>query len=226
MKWEIFSAGRRSELRQRRMIMQSIPVLGYVSVLLASTLAHAGGSDFRFDTVHTQVFFSVSHLGFSHSTGRMRVKSGFIHFDADDWPASKVDATIDAAALDMGDAGWSDKVRSYQFLETEKYPTLHFVSTKVEKTGERSGIVHGTLSMLGLSRNVDLNVTFNRAGADPYTLIYTIGFSASATLKRSDFGMKRYATEIGDEISIRIEAEGLRDGDAQKQTPDGETKGS
>lgn len=206
--------------------MKSIPVLGYVSLLLASSLAHAGGNDFRFDTVHTQVFFSVSHLGFSHSTGRMHVKSGFIHFDADDWAAAKVDATIDAASLDMGDAGWNDKVRSYEFLETGKYPTMHFVSNKVEKTGDRTGVVHGTLSMLGMSRNVDLNVTFNRGGADPYTLIYTIGFSASATLKRSDFGIKKYATEIGDEISIRIEAEGLRDGDAQKQASGGDTKGS
>ena len=185
------------------------------AMLTASTLAFAGASDYRFDTVHTQILFTLSHLGFSHPTGRLHLKSGFIHFDDGDWTTAKVDALIDTASIDMGDAGWNDKLRSHEFFAAERYPTAHFVSTRVEKTGDKKGIVHGTLTLLGVARPLDLAVTFNRAGVDPYTFKWTAGFSATAALRRSDFGMTKYLPDIGDAIDIRIEAEGLRDGNAQ-----------
>ena len=172
---------------------------------------------YRFDTVHTQILFSLSHLGFSHPTGHLHVKSGFIHFDDGDWPASKVDVVIDAASVDMGDAAWNAKVRSWELLDTDKHATAQFVSTAVEKTGDHSGIVHGKITLLGVTRPLDLAITFNRAGADPYSLKYTAGFSATTKLRRSDFGMKKYLPDVGDEVDIRIEAEGLRDRDAQEQ---------
>ncbi len=189
--------------------------LALAAVLLAS--GNATASDYRFDPVHTQILFSVSHLGFSHPTGRLHVKSGFIHFDDGDWPASKVDVTIDTASLDMGDGAWNAKVRSWELLDADKHPAAQFVSTAVEKTAERSGVVHGKLTLLGVTRPLDLAITFNRAGVDSYSLKYTAGFSATATLKRSDFGMKKYLPDVGDQIDIRIEAEGLRDRDAQEQ---------
>ncbi len=179
--------------------------------------AGAAASDYRFDSVHTQILFALSHLGFSHPSGRLHVKSGFIHFDDDDWTTAKVDALIDAASIDMGDASWNDKLRSHEFFAAERYPTAHFVSTRVEKTGDKKGIVHGTLTLLGVTRPLDLSVTFNRAGVDPYTFKWTAGFSATAALRRSDFGMTKYLPDIGDAIDIRIEAEGLRDGKAQER---------
>src|SRR6202011_4128643 len=139
------------------------------------------------------------------------VKSGFIQFDENDWTHAKVEAVIDMASVDMGDAAWNAKLRSWEFFGADKHPTAQFVSDKVEKSGERSGIVHGRLSLLGVTRSLDLAVTFNRAGMDSYSLHYTAGFSASATLKRSDFGMKKYLPDVGDEVTIHIEAEGLRD---------------
>ncbi|HZP66604.1 MAG TPA: YceI family protein [Rudaea sp.] len=192
--------------------------------LLAAATAHAGGADYRFDTVHTQVFFAVSHLGFSHPNGRMHVKSGFFHFDPDDWSSARVDALVDVASLDMGDGAWNDKLRSSEFFATDRYPTARFVSTSVEKTGDRAATVHGKLTLHGVARPLDLTVTFNRAGIHPYSLHYVAGFSATATLKRSQFGMDRLLPDVGDEVSVRIEAEGLRDGNAavQAQRPDEE----
>ncbi len=177
----------------------------------------AVASDYRFDPVHTQILFSVSHLGFSQPSGRLHVKSGFIHFDKNDWPGSKVEAVVDIASLDMGDAAWNAKLRSWEFFGADKHPIAQFVSISVEKTGEHSGIVHGKLILLGITRPLDLAVTFNRAGVDPYSLKYTAGFSATATIKRSDFGMKKYLPDVGDKIELRIEVEGLRDRNAQEQ---------
>ncbi len=186
-------------------------------LLVLPAAASAAARDYRFDTVHTQVLFSLSHLGYSHPTGRLHVKSGFIHFDEDDWGSAQVDVLIDTATVDMGDAAWNDKVRSHEFFAAEHYPTAHFVSTRVEKKGDRDGIVHGKLTLLGATRAVDLAVKFNRAGVDPYTFKSTVGFSATATLKRSDFGMSKYLPDVGDAVDLCIEVEGLRDRDAQGQ---------
>ena len=191
-------------------------VLAVPALLAASTAAFAAPSDYRFYMAHTQIFFSVSHLNYSHPMGRMHVKGGYFSFDPDDWSSAKVDVTIDIASLDMGDEAWSNKMRS-AFFDVTTYPTAHYVSTKVEKTGERTGVVHGNLTLLGKTHPVDLQVTFNRAGADGYSMRYIAGFAASAAFKRSTFGMTRSLPDNGDDVAIHIEVEGIRDGDAQKQ---------
>ena len=183
-------------------------------VLSVSSLASA--SDFRFDPVHSQVFFSIDHQGYSQSTGRFAIKDGYFAFDDGDWTKSKVDATIDIASLDMGNAGWSDKIKS-AYLDAGTYPTARFVSKSVEKTGDKTGIVHGELTMLGRKQPVDLQITFNRAAADGYTMRYSAGFSANAAFKRSAFGSTRSADSIGDDVKVHIEVEGVRDGDAEKK---------
>ena len=192
-------------------------VLAVPALLAASTAAFAAPSDYRFCMAHTQIFFSVSHLNYSHPMGRMHVKGGFFSFDPDDWSSAKVDVTIDIASLDMGDEAWSKKMRS-AFFDVTTYPTAHYVSTKVEKTGERTGVVHGNLTLLGKTHPVDLQVAFNRAGTDGYSLRYIAGFAATAAFKRSTWGMTRAIPDNGDDVSVHIEVEGIRDGDAQKQT--------
>lgn len=190
------------------------------AILMTAVLCvtHAHAADFVIDTVHTQVFACAGHLGFSTPCARFRIKSGFFHFDDGDWATAKVDATIDTTALDLGDAAWNAKVRSWEFLDAGKYPSAHFVSQSVERRGEKSGLVHGSLTLRGVTRPLDLNVTFNRTGLDSYNLRYTAGFSATATLKRSDFGMTKYLPDVGDAVTIRIEAEGLRGDAAAVQT--------
>jgi polyisoprenoid-binding protein YceI len=196
--------------------VKSLRQISLVIGLFAACAAHAA-SDFRFDPVHTQIFFSIDHSGYSKSTGRLTVKDGFFSFDGADWSTAKVDATIDIASLDMGNAGWSDKLKS-AFFDATTYPTAHFVSKSVEKTGDKTGVIHGELTLLGKTKPVDLQLMFNRAAADGYTLHYVAGFSATGTLKRSAWGMTRSANDVGDDVALRIEAEGVRDGDAQKHS--------
>ena len=196
--------------------MKFYRVLAVPALLAASSAAFAAPSDYRFYMAHTQIFFSVSHLNYSHPMGRMHVKGGYFSFDPDDWSSAKVDVTIDIASLDMGDEAWSNKMRS-AFFDVTTYPTAHYVSTKVEKTGEHTGVVHGNLTLLGKTHPVDLQLTFNRAAADGYSMRFIAGFAATAAFKRSTFGMTRALPDNGDDVSIHIEAEGIRDGDAQKQ---------
>ena len=181
--------------------------------------ALAAPHDYRVDTVHTQITASASHLGFSQPGGRLHVSGGWFRFDADDWSTARVEVSIDAGSVDFGNAAWNDKLRSREFLDAAHYPLARYVADKIEKTGEKTGIAHGKLTLLGQTRPLDLAITLNRVAVHPYTLKWTAGFHASAQFKRSDFRMTRYLPDVGDEVSVRIDAEGIRDADAQKTAP-------
>jgi polyisoprenoid-binding protein YceI len=191
--------------------IRSIVAAAFAVPLAATAAPH----DYRFDTVHTQIVVSASHLGFSQPSGRLHVKSGWFRFDPDDWSNARVEAAIDTASIDFGDAAWNEKLRSREFLDTAHYPTARFVSERVEKTGEKTAVAHGKLTLLGVTRPLDLAITLNRVAVHAYTLKWTSGFSATAQLKRSDFRMDRYLPDVGDEVGIRIEAEGQRDDEAE-----------
>ncbi|HEX7917279.1 YceI family protein [Rudaea sp.] len=187
--------------------------------LAAPAAALAAAHDYRLDNVHTQVTASASHLGFSQPGGRLHVTGGWFRFDPDDWSTAQVDVTIDATSIDFGNAAWNDKLRSREFLDVAHHPTARFVADKVEKIGEKTGVAHGKLTLLGLTRPLDLAITLNRVAVHAFTFKWTAGFQASAQFKRSDFRMTKYLPDVGDEVSIRIEAEGIRDADAQKTAP-------
>jgi len=188
-----------------------------VALLCSCTGALAAPADFTIDAVHSQIFFSASHDGYTNPTGRLHVKQGTFRFDADDWSTAQVDATIDIASLDMGDAPWNAKLLG-AFFDVTRYPTAHFVSTRVEKTGDRRAVIHGNLTLLDKTRPVDLQVTFNRAAVNGFTLRYIAGFSADAKFKRSQFGMTRDLSSVGDEVTIHLQVEGRRGGDAKADT--------
>lgn len=190
-----------------------------IFVLAAPAAALATPHDYRLDTVHTQVTASASHLGFSQPGGRLRVTGGWFRFDPDDWSTAQLDVTVDATSIDFGDAAWSDKLRSREFLDVAHHPTARFVADKVEKTGEKTGVAHGKLTLLGVTRPLDLAITLNRVAVHAFTFKWTAGFHASAQFKRSEFRMTKYLPDVGDEVSIHIEAEGIRDADARKAAP-------
>lgn len=185
---------------------------------VAPGLACAAPDTYRFDPVHTQVWFSADHQHFSHPLGRLRVKEGWFQFDAKDWSTSHVDVTIDLASADMGDEKWSAMVKSGQFLDVERWPTARYISSSIEKKTDSTGVIHGDLYFRGEKKPIDVGFTLNRVAADPYLFKQKAGFSATATLQRSVFGMKRYAEVVGENIELRFEIEGIRDGEAAKSS--------
>jgi polyisoprenoid-binding protein YceI len=80
-------------------------------------------------------------------------------------------------------------------------------------------VIHGDLTLHGVTQPIDVAFTLNRIGNDPYAFRHKAGFSASATLQRADFGMPRYNEVVGKTIDLRFEIEGIRDGDAAKPSP-------
>lgn len=186
--------------------MRSIVLL----VLCAAPAAVAAPADYAFDPVHSQVMFSADHLGFSHPVGHFAAPTGSFRFDADDWSSASVDATVDVATLDLGDAAWQKKMLSDEFFDAAAHPTMRFVSERVESTGKDSLRIHGRLTLRGVTRPLTLETRINRIGRHTYSMKYVAGFSATATLKRSDFGMTRLLPAVGDTVEVRLEIEGIR----------------
>lgn len=182
------------------------------SALLATLFSGVGlaADQFGFDRAHTQVLFFVNHLGFSQSQGEFHDYDGSFSFDPGDWADSKVEVTIRTASLDMDDYAWDKHLRSDDFFDVNQYPEMTFRSTRVERTGEQSGIIAGDLTLLGVTKPVILDVTFNKAGVHPISKKYVAGFSARTVIKRSEFGMKYGLPMVGDDVHVRLEVEGHR----------------
>jgi polyisoprenoid-binding protein YceI len=181
-------------------------------LLLLTGAVAAKPEHFRIDPVHTRVAFQVSHAGFSNPVGSFSQSVGELDFDPDDAAADRVDVRIPIATLDLGDESWQGKILDGTFFDAKKYPEARFVSTHVEKTGDTAYTIEGTLTLHGVSHPVRLQATFNALRHHPLTFRRTIGFSASGTLKRSDFGMTSWSSLVGDEVRLLIEVE------AQKST--------
>ncbi len=186
-----------------------LPVLMIVSMPALAGKKSAADS-YAFDKVHTQIMFSVSHLGFSFSTGSFTAFDGGFTFDEAKPENSSVNVTIDTDSISLHDDKWEEHMKSEDFFNVAVFPTMTFKSTLAEKTGDNTARLTGDLTLLGVTRPVTLDVIFNKAAVHPYSKQYVAGFSATGTLKRSDFGMVYGLPGIGDEVNITLEVEGIR----------------
>ena len=179
-------------------------------MLVTVTPAKAEIEVYEFDKAHTQVLFFVDHLGFSKSQGEFLDFDGSFTFNRADPTTSHVEVTIQTDSIDMDDEKWDAHMKNEDFFDVEKFPTMLFKSTKIEKTGSKTAHIIGDLTILETTKPVTLNVTFNKAGVHTFNQKYVAGFSATATVKRSDFGIKYGLPLIGDDVEIRLEVEGIR----------------
>ena len=181
------------------------------TTLLATLAGPAlAGTPYVLDPAHLSTLFVVDHMGYSKIYGRFGQVAGTVDFDPQAVETSSLSVTIKAASVDTNFGPRDDHLRSPDFFNVREFPDITFVSKKIEKTGERTGKVTGALTLLGVTRPVVLDVTFNKDAESPVSKKPTIGFSAHGTIKRSEFGMKYGVPALGDEIDLRIEAEAAR----------------
>jgi polyisoprenoid-binding protein YceI len=179
-----------------------------VLCLVAAALpARAGEDVYDIAKPHTQILFSVDHMGFSRSYGKFLGYDGHFKLDDDHPEKPSVEAVIHTDSIDMGDRAWDKAVKG--IFKTDKFPDMIFKSTAVRRLSKKTADVIGNLTLLGVTRPVTLHVTFNKEGRNPFGK-YICGFSAYADIKRSDFGMKDYLPVVGDDVHIIIETEGNR----------------
>lgn len=181
------------------------------AILLPLAPAHAAGNSWRYDTVHSQIVFSISHNGYSRPFGRLHIARGWLRFNPDDWSTAATELDIDLASLDMGDPDWNKAVCNPALLDCTKQRYAHFVSTGVTRTDDQHGVLHGQLTLRGVTRPLDLAFTFNRAAKTIYELHRVAGFSATASLDRNDFGISANPNSIGAGVSVWLELEAIED---------------
>ena len=197
--------------------MNKLTACGFAAILGAAAFAACGPAAalerFAIDKAHSSFVFSVNHLGFSNVFGRFADFVGEFAFDPANIGANTVKVSIKSASIDTLHQRRDDHLRSPDFFNAKEFPEVVFVSTKVEKTGEKTGKVFGELTMLGVTKPVTLDVTFNRMAEHPlpaYNKVLTAGFSARTVIKRSDWGMKYGTPNLGDEVTLYFEVEGAK----------------
>lgn len=192
------------------------------ALLWASSTVHAAAARYQYDPVHSQVLFSIDHNGYSRPFGRLHIARGWLQFDPQDWTTASTELDIDLTSVDMGDAEWNAAVCKPALLDCEHNRYAHFVSTGVERKDDQHGVLHGQLTLRGISKPIDLMFTFNRDARTIYGLHTVAGFSATASLQRETYGMTAFANSIGHDVAIWMELEAIRGDDdkhSAKDTP-------
>ena len=162
---------------------------------------------YEIDPSHTRVTFFVDHLGFSKMPGFFTDITGTIRFDPNDASQSRIDVRINSNSVNMGHNLLNAKLRGVDFFNTDKYPTIRFQGTQIEKTGMEDGRLTGNVTMLGITRPVTLEARFVRKSWNSYMNTETLGFSARGKISRSDFGMTKLLPDVGDEVNLIISVE-------------------
>jgi len=175
--------------------------------LLVAGVAQATTTRYDLDAKHTQVRFGWTHFGFSHQVGRFDQFDAQFQFDPADPTKSTLSVTIPIASIDTGVPALDEHLRSADFFDATKFPTATFKSTKVEAVGPKALKVSGDLTLHGVTKPVVLDVTINQIGPYPMGGRPSAGFDATATLKRSDFGIDRYVPNVSDDIALAITTE-------------------
>lgn len=183
--------------------------LALASTLLLAALAPAHATTFTLEPNYTQVVFSWDHLGYSHPTAQIAQGQGMLEFDAMDPARASLEVTLPIASLTTGVPDLDEHLKSEDFFDVAKYPKAAFRSTRVEKgMGADQFKVTGDLTLHNVTRPVVLDVKLLKVGTNPRTQVGTVGFNATARLKRSDFGLGAFVPQVADEVWLQITCQG------------------
>ena len=177
---------------------------------------------YQLDPSHTDVLVQWTHFGFSQPSAQFGISEGTLTWDADDVSKSSVQVSLPVTAIDTFVDKLDEHLKSGDFFDAGKFPNATFKSTSVAAAGTNKLTVTGDLTIRDVTKPVTLDVTLNGAGEHPMLKKQAIGFSATGTIKRSDFGVGAYAPNVSDDVQLRITTEGtLADAPAAEAAPQG-----
>lgn len=177
------------------------------AIVLTSSPSDAPSGTYTNDKGHAYITFHYVHQGYSRPFLRWRDWDSTLNWDSENPENSSVSVSIKTESIDTGVDKFDDHMKSDGWMNVAEYPQAAFVSTALSKTSDRTGKMTGDLTIMGITKPVTLDVTFNKAGEGRAPGTYKLGFSATADLMRSDWGLGKYAPAVGDEVSVIIEAE-------------------
>ncbi len=185
-------------------------ILAMVAAAVAVLPAVGQVQTWKVDPAHSAAQFSVRHMGISTVRGAFTKVSGSVQYDPADPTKTTIEATIEAASVDTRVEMRDDDLRSPNFFDSAKYPTLTFKSKRVEVAGAGKLRVTGDLTIHGVTKEVVLDVDGPSAEVkDPRGRLH-MGASASTKVNRQDFGVSGAGTMVGDDVPIVIDLELVR----------------
>lgn len=194
-----------------RLTLATALLLATASFAQAQSIDVPAGT-YAADKAHTNVLWSVKHFGLSNYIGRFDGIDATLVLDPADPTKSKLTATIDPKSVDTNDGAagkdFNAEIASDMFFDAAKFDAITFVSTAIKATGADTGTVTGDLTFHGVTKPVTLDVKLNAAlNPHPMSKKPTVGFSATGTIKRSDFGVATLVGPVADDVLVTIETE-------------------
>ena len=174
----------------------------------------AQSGTYALDPAHTMVLATWNHMGYSNPSLNFADAKGELVYNAENPSASSVNVTLPLSGITSFTKEFDTHLRSSDFFDIAKFPDATFKSTSVTANGGNKFTVAGDLTIKGITKPVTLDVTLNGAGEHPMTKQQAIGFDATTTLKRSDFGLEMAAPAVSDEVKLRITTEAQMTGAA------------
>jgi len=199
--------------------MKRFVVLSTLAALTLAASAQAAPAPFSFDGAHTQVGFSIRHF-FTKVPGQFTDFAGTLNFDEKSFAGSSVEFTIQAKSISTANDRRDNHLRSADFFDVEKFPTLTFKSTKVTEPKDGKFQVMGDLTIHGVTKPVTLDCEFLGSGdtvIGGHSMGYRAGFEATTTINRKDYGLlwnktlDQGGTMLGDDVTITLHVEAVRE---------------
>ena len=178
------------------------------SALVVTSMASAVlPTQWQLDNSHTRVGFSVEHLGFSTTMGHFDKVDGTVTYDIKAPNKTAMNFVIDTNSINTAWAARDEHLRTDDFFNVAKYPTMTFKSTKVDFYNPQQAKVTGDFTLLGKTLPLTLNVTLKKIGKSPMTKEPVIGFRATGTIDRAAYGMTTFSPGISTQVPIQIDGE-------------------
>ena len=188
--------------------------LGYATASLAEM------AKWKLDHDHSSVGFQVAHMVVSKTNGKFTEYSGVVEMDAEAQEFKSIEAVIQTASVTTDHQKRDDHLRSPDFFNVQKFPTMTYKMKSYKKTGDQYTAL-GDLTLLGVTKEITLVGTFNGVAQDPWGNTRA-GFTAEGTINRKDYGMKfsklldSGGMLVGDEVKIKLEIEVIKEKKAEK----------
>ena len=185
----------------------------YFALLISSifSISAFAADNYTVDPRHTFPSFEINHLGFSIQRGRFDQTSGNIILDPESATGGSINIAIETASISTGLADLEKHLRGEDFLDAGQFPQMTFVSQKLAFDKDQLVGVDGILTLHGVAKPVHLTVDHYHCGFNLIAMKSTCGANATATIKRSDFGVDKYVPKVGDEVKIAIQIEATKD---------------
>ena len=179
-------------------------------VALGLTGPTMAAESYTLDSSHTFPRFEINHFGFSTHHGQFNKTTGKLVLDRAAKTGS-VEITAQTASIGTGDPKLEEHLRSPDFFNVEKFPTMVFKSKSVKFNGDLPASAEGELTLLGVTKPLTLAISRVKCAQHPMLKKEDCGAEVTGTLKRSDFGMTKYVPAVGDEVTLRIQVEAIKD---------------